>query len=105
MSMKSWQVAAGAALATLGVAKALGFVSPGERLARAETPGVQVAGMSTDREIRDEVRGLASKTTTLEANYTNLDKKLDLLSVRVDTKLDRLIDMQIRAGSGRRPGP
>lgn len=98
MSMKNWQAAAAAAVATLTVAGAVGFLTPGARADKVEKR-VQVES----EEFRDELRGHDTRITLAEANLKNLDQKFTEGNARVEGKLDKITDLLIR--NGRRSGP
>jgi len=79
--------------ATLLAISALGFISPGTRAERQED-------MAT--EVRNGIKDHDRRITTLEANYGTLAQKVDQGNARLEGKLDKLLDLQIRAS---RRGP
>ena len=83
MNIKLWHAAAGAALATVGLMKVIGFVTPEARANRAEV---------SEKELRDELRGHDTRLTVLETVLPTIDRKVDA----GNAKLDRLIEMQGR---------
>lgn len=98
MSMKNWQAAAAAAAATLVIAGAAGFVTPGARADKVEKNVKE-----ENQEFRVELRGHESRITVVEANVKNLDQKFTEGHARVEAKLDKITDMLIRGP--RRSGP
>lgn len=85
MSMKNWQVAAAAVAASLTIAGAVGFKTPGARADKAEK-----AVATKDKEFTDELRGIGTRVTIVETNYTNLEKTVSRSEAKLDKILERL---------------
>mgnify|MGYP001574031518 FL=1 len=88
MNAKLWQAAAAAITATLVVITAFGFVTPSSRAERQER---------ASDEVRSGIKEHDRRITTLEANYGSLRDEMRQGTARIDGKLDKLIDMQLRA--------
>lgn len=94
MNAKTWGQIAGAVIATVSLMKLIGFVTPESRAEKVEK--TVEARKGEEKELRDELRGLSTRTTTLEANYQSLDRKVTEGTNRVENKLDKLIELQLR---------
>lgn len=89
INLKTWHIVAAGTVATIGVLTALGFMTPGERIARAEAAG---RSASPEAEIRADLKDYAARITTLEANYINLQRAAE----RSEAKLDRILERLAR---------